>query len=69
MHGRGEFSVSPEELQLIDSGLARLRKDEEAWQALVVAKGLTDVYDGLKERVRKAIQDPVAASPRRGGCC
>lgn len=37
MHGRGRdgFSVSPEELRLIDSGLARLREDEAAWRALV----------------------------------
>lgn len=69
MRGHGGFPVSPEELQLIDGGLARLRQDEEAWRALVEAKGLTDVYDSLKERVRRAIQDPAAAVPRRGGCC
>lgn len=61
------FSANERELQIIDGALSQLRQNEEAWQALIVARGLENSYGALKDRVRRSIQAGSTAGPFTGG--
>ncbi len=61
------FCANERELQIIDGALTQLRQNEQAWETLIVARGLENSFGELKDRVRRSIQAGSTAGPFTGG--